>query len=149
VELSTCYYNLVAVCKNPPKDENGKSHCDKQKQSKLITPFIFASNSDVTGATNNSYFAVGADGALRPKERLARDHEFQAEAFTSILNLNHSILKGNRNEVYNGIFEVYQAIPPNQRDSFWQSQFNSVLQNQRRAFRQFLLILIAGRIGIN
>jgi uncharacterized protein (TIGR02646 family) len=151
VELSTCYYNLVAVCKKTPEDENGKLHCDKEKQSKLITPFIFASNCDVTGAANNSYFAAGAGGMLAPKEKIADYHKFQVEAFINILNLNHAALIGNRNEALNGIFAIYRSISTDkdEQKKFWHSQFQSILLNKSRSYRQFLLIFIGKKVGKN
>jgi uncharacterized protein (TIGR02646 family) len=150
LELSTSYYNLVAVCKSPPKDENGKLHCDKEKQNKLLTPFIFASNSDVTMTRNNSYFAAGADGIIRPKDRLEHDLKIEAEAFISILHLNHTILKEKRvKDVLDGLIDASRSIPQLQKAAFWQSQFSRVIANRSHPFRQFLLIFILSRIGLN
>jgi uncharacterized protein (TIGR02646 family) len=151
IELSTCYYNLVAVCKTQLRDPTtGKFHCDKEKQSKLISPLIFVSNSDVTEIRNSSYFSAWADGTICPKSLLEHEQKIQAEAFISVLHLNHTLLKASRvKDVLDGIIAASYQIPKLQKRTFWQGQFKRILLTKNHPFRQFLLIFIAGKIGIN
>ncbi len=150
-ELSTNYYNLVVVCKTPPKDiHTGKLHCDKERGSKLIPPLIFVSNSDVNHSKNNAYFDAYADGTIVAKPNLEDVHKKQAEVFIDVLNLNHQNLKDKRaKDVLGGLITAYSSISKYQKDknSFWQIQFDRILKNQKYPFRQFLLIYIAKRLG--
>ena len=66
-ELSTNYFNLVAVCKSPLPDPNTKRlHCDKEKGDKIIPPLLFLSNSDC-GDDNHAWFYARADGSIEIK----------------------------------------------------------------------------------
>ncbi len=152
-ELSTCYHNLVAVCKNPVKDfDTGKTHCDKERGSKMISPLIFHSDADVTELKNNKYFVAYSDGSIEAKKTLSESDKKQAEAFIEVLNLNHTFLKEKRvKDILNGWIKAYQSIPvtDHRRNNFWTMKFQNLLLNKNQPFRQFLLIYIGNRIGLN
>jgi uncharacterized protein (TIGR02646 family) len=150
-ELSTNYYNLVAVCKVQTKDtETGKLHCDKHKEDHPITPFIFFSDADVTNSKNNPYFDVGSNGEIRARRNLSFERSQQVEAFISVLNLNHKALKESRTkDVLDGILQVFRQLKPYQQKSFWESQFNRIVNDKKQPYRQYLLIYIGNKRGIH
>lgn len=151
VTLSTAYHNLVAVCNKPFKDpETGKDHCDKEKGSRIITPFIFLSDCDVTETKGNAYFIAKSDGTIEAKTNTTPSNWYQAQAFIEVLNLNHTLLKQNRaKDMLAGLTSAFTACPTAQKGIFWKVQFKRILQNKNIPYRQFLLIYIAGRIGLN
>jgi len=151
LELSTNYHNLVAVCKSQVKDiYTGKMHCDKEKANQLITPFIFTNDSDVTAARNNSYFAAYSDGTISAKPKLTVEIGNEADSFINILNLNHITLKQRRTkDVLNGLIEASTVVPNHQKRIFWKLQFEKILLNKKQPYRQYLLIYIANKLGIN
>ncbi len=150
-ELSTNYHNLVAVCKSQFKDiHTNKLHCDKEKANHLITAFIFTADSDVTDSKNNAYFAALSNGTITPKPTLIGNMKAEVDAFIEILNLNHSALKQRRaKDVLNGIIEAYRCVPTHQKKIFWKIQFQRILHNKNQPYRQYLLIYIGNKIGIN
>lgn len=151
-ELSTNYYNLVAVCKNPPKDKQNRSHCDKERGSALLTPIIFYADSQVEATKNNSYFVAYSDGLIEAKPQLKSAIKKQVEAFIELLNLNNSILKESRaKDVLDGLTSIFAAIPNDNptKKNFWQAQFERILRDEKRPFRQFLLIYIFGKLRRN
>ena len=67
-ELSTNYFNLVAVCNLKVKDSiTNRLHCDNEKGSEVISPFIFYSDSSVSNTVNNKYFEAYSNGQISPK----------------------------------------------------------------------------------
>ncbi|MCF8371120.1 MAG: TIGR02646 family protein [Bacteroidales bacterium] len=150
-EISTNYYNLVAVCNSHPKDVfTNKLHCDKERGSLLLSHIIFYTNSDVSKNRNNCYFSASADGTIRAKDHLTDNIKHQVEGFINILNLNHSALKETRaKDFLDGMIEEYHSIPPHQGNTFWQIKFDRLLLDKSHPFRQFLLIYIGNKIGIN
>lgn len=148
-ELSTAYTNLVAVCKNPPLDNPGsRRHCDKEKQSEIITPFIFLENCQVKEDSNNAYFSVGSDGSIFPKGTGTYEHRLQAEAYINTLNLNHSQLKEKRGKDYlRGIIDGIKHVQPHQIRGYWKAQFKRVFDDPDYPFRQFLLIYLSNKCG--
>jgi uncharacterized protein (TIGR02646 family) len=150
-ELSTNYFNLVAVCKTQNKEEfTNRLHCDKEKGSDMISPLIFLANCDVSATSNNSYLAAYSDGTIVPKPNLKYEIENQVISFINIVNLNHTNLRERRaQDVLNGLIEAYRSIPVYHRGSFWRLQFQRFLLDKNQPFRQFLLIFIGNRIGIN
>ena len=151
-ELSTNYYNLVAVCKAQIKDSfTGKFHCDTEKGSKIITPLIFVSNSDVNGnIANNHYFSASSDGTISSKLTLPDEIRIQVDTFIKVLNLNHEILKNKRaKDILGALTQVYTSLPLFQRGTYWKVQYERVLNNPKQPFRQFLLVYIGNRLGIN
>ncbi len=151
VSLSTDYHNLVAVCKKPVKDpETGKDHCDKEKGSRVITPFIFFADSDVTDKKGNTYFKSKSDGSIEANTNTTLSNWYQAQAFIEVLNLNHSLLRQNRaKDMLAGLLSAYIACPKGQKGIFWKVQFEHILKNKKIPYRQFLLNYIAGKIGVN
>ena len=152
--LSTNYHNLVAVCKVQSKEEGtDRYHCDKEKLSNLISPIIFVKNSDVSTGSNNRYFLAGSDGTINAKDKLPTEIRQITESFIEVLNLNHKTLKENRvKDVLNGLIAAYQSIPRTNKQgkkAFWKLQFDRILLNKKQPFRQFLLIYIGSKIGIN
>lgn len=78
------------------------------------------------------------------------DIKNQAKSFIEVLNLNHKILKENRTkDVLSGLLEVYAQLPKHQKSNFWKQQFNRIVRNKKHPYRQFLLIYIGNKIGIN
>jgi uncharacterized protein (TIGR02646 family) len=151
-ELSTNYHNLVAVCKDSPKDTlNNRKHCDKERGNKLLPSFIFYSNSEVTNTKNNPFFKAYADGKILPKDNILPEDKAQADAFINLLNLNHTQLIDRRaKDFLNGLINAYQSLPSHQQNNkFWKVQFDRILLNKTQPFRQFLLIYIGTKIGIN
>lgn len=154
-ELSTSYYNLVAVCKNPiPDAQTKKSHCDKERGSKPLSPLILYENAQVkknnSEIFNHAYFrASGSDGYILVKATLESNIQKQAESFIEILNLNDERLMNKRKEALEGIISILKSIPVKERGHFWKVQFDRVMKNPKQPFRQYLLINIAPRIGKN
>lgn len=151
ISLSTAYFNLIAVCKTPLKDpDTGLDHCDKVKGSKLITPFVFATNCDVSLNANHAFFIAKSDGMIMAKPTLSTSDYFLAEAFINTLNLNHSLLKQRRaDDMLAGLLQAYMHCDAKQKAIYWKTQFHRILLNKKIPFRAFLLIYIASRIGIN
>ena len=91
--LSTNYYNLVAVCRNPVKDPvNGRSHCDKERGGKLLPTLIFYKNCNVTATKSNAYFEVYSNRGILPKNILSQEIKSQVQSFIDILNLNSHLV---------------------------------------------------------
>lgn len=151
VERSTSYNNLVAVCKIPLIDPIDKrDHCDKEKGNKVITPLIFLSNCEVTETVNHAYFDVNADGSILPKLRLSNSHKGQVEAFIDTLNLNHSLLKEIRaKDLLDDHIQESRQFKGLQHRLYWKAQFDIVFKDKRQPYRQFLLIFMAKKLGIN
>lgn len=149
LELSTNYFNLVAVCKTSPKDPvDGRVHCDKHKLSKIISPLLFVSNACVELTANHNYFLSQADGSIVPKHSLNLEDKKLAEIFIELSNLNHSNLKQRRAKDHlDKILEVAATIPKPQHRSFWERQFIRIFNDPTAQFRQFLLIFISTKLG--
>lgn len=148
-ELSTNYHNLVAVCANPSKDVNdNRLHCDKEKSSRLVTPFIFAANCDVTTSANNAYFTAGKDGQIRPRTSLGMDHALQVQAFIETVNLNNfTLVNQRRQKALFPLLDVCYKLPKNKRRQFWQDQFDRISRIKNLAYRQYLLIIASQELG--
>lgn len=148
-ELSTAYTNLIAVCRNPPLDSpSSRLHCDKEKLSKIITPFVFLRNCQVTATENNAYFSVGSDGIIIPKGNATYEHKLQAEAYINTLNLNHSLLKDKRAKEYlHPIIDGYRHIQPHQKKIYWKAQFKRIFNDPGYPFRPVLLIYLSSKCG--
>lgn len=151
VELSTNYHNLVAVCKTQLKDPGtGRMHCDDEKGSKVITPFIFFFDSEATQQKNNQYFKADSNGKIEPKKGLSEELTKQVEAFIEVVNLNHSVLMQKRSkDIFGGLLDIYRSLPTWQKGTFWKEQYQRILKNPKQPFRQYLLIVIGTKIGIN
>jgi hypothetical protein len=149
VPLSTSYYNLVAVCKNPVKDLRTKrTHCDKERLNTPIIPIFFYDSCSVSDSTNHPYFIAQLDGKILPKNALSSVVYSQIESLIEILNLNHSSLVFKRLEILNGIIDAERTI--NDRAAlkrFWQVQFNRITVNLRFPYRQFVLMYLSKKLG--
>ena len=153
-ELSTSYHNLVAVCnKNQIRDNvTQRFHCDRNRGSELVTPIIFYSNSKSTIDNINSFFTAYSNGEIIAKQTLESNVKNQVEAFINLLNLNHNTLKEKRaKDTLNGLTKAYAGLAKgsNQKRNFWGLQYNRILQDQRQPFREYLLIYIGSKIGLN
>jgi uncharacterized protein (TIGR02646 family) len=153
IELSTSYYNLVAVCnKNQIKDpETNKFHCDRNRGSELISPIIFYSNSHSGSAKINCFFTAYADGQIVPKHNIKDNIKNQVQAFIDILNLNHANLLSKRaKDTLNGLTAAYKAIPDSnsQKGKYWNIQYNRLLSNVNHPFREYILIYIGNKLGM-
>lgn len=150
LELSTNYFNLVAVCKETSVDSNtGRKYCEPERGNTLLPPIIYYQDAQVTQNSNHRYFVVYQDGTIAPKYDLRIDIKNQVQSFIEILNLNHSDLLKQRSDMLSGILEGFVAIPVRQKKDFLQAQMNRLLDNISESFRQYLLIYIATRRGIN
>jgi len=153
-ELSTSYFNLVAVCnKSQVKDSStGKFHCDKVRGSELIPPIIFYSNSESNPHRLNSLFRGYSSGEIIAKPNLPLSIKNQVEAFIDTLNLNHSILKEKRaKDTLRGLTAAYSSLirGSHQRSIFWKVQYDRILKNRHHPFREFLLVYIGSKIGLS
>lgn len=146
LELSTNYHNLVAVCQNQIKDENERLHCDKEKGSLPILPYIFYSNSDVNIEMNNSYFRASNDGSIIAKANIKENEYFQIRSFIDILNLNHTILLQKRKSAIYAMTTVFKNLSKNQKKVFWKSKLNTFVANKSNPYRQFLLIYCQSKL---
>lgn len=151
-ELSTSYFNLVAVChKNQVKDHStGRFHCDRDRGSKLISPIIFYSESQSASHRLNPFFRAYSNGEIIAKEDLPISIKNQVEAFIDTLNLNHYELKENRAKgVIRGLTDAYSSSTTSHKKIFWKAQYDRVLNNHNHPFREFLLVYIGPKIGLN
>lgn len=153
-EVSTSYFNLVAVCnKSQVKDSStGKFHCDRVRGSELIPPVIFYSNSESNTDRLNALFRGYASGEIIANANLSISIKNQVEAFIDILNLNHSILKEKRaKDTLNGLTAAYSYLAKgsHQRSIFWRVQYDRILKNRYHPFREFLLVFIGPKIGLS
>ncbi len=149
--LSTNYYNLVAVCKNPPVDPlNNKRHCDKERGNKLLVNIIMLQDCQVTKTKNHSYFAANSDGSLSTKHSIIQELSDPIDAFLNILNINHhSILKNNRAQLLHKIIEPSKNMSHSEKSRYYRAQFHRILNDKRIEYRQYLLIWFGNKIGIN
>jgi len=153
-ELSTNYYNLVAVCKKQQvKDSITRTlHCDSTRGSELIPPLVFYSNSQSTLHRTNKYFEARSNGEIVPKKNLDLNTYHQVESFINTLNLNHTNLVYKRaKDTLRGIIDAYICIPngSHQKAIFWRMKYQNVLNNPNQEFREFLLIFLGKKIGLN
>lgn len=150
VNYSTSYFNLVAVCKkNQIKDPRTyKLHCDSTRGSELLPPIIFYKNAISNLNNLNQYFRAYATGEVLAKHDLNINIKKQVEAFIEILNLNHEQLKSKRaKDVLNGIAQASLTAPDKMR--YWQTQYNRIFNDLGQPFREYLLLWIGPKIGIN
>lgn len=153
-ELSTNYFNLVAVCKkNQITDPNTlKLHCDSTRGSELIPPIVFYSNAKSTLQRTNKYFEARSNGEIVPKQNLDINTFQQVDSFIEKLNLNHSNLVYKRaKDTLRGIIEAYNHLPngSHQKGIFWRVKYQNVLNNPNQEFREFLLIFLGKKCGHN
>ncbi len=149
-ELSTNYFNLIAVCKKQQIQDpiTKKLHCDSTRGSELISPIIFYANANSTATGLNKYFKAYSTGEVLAKDNLDAKTKNQVNAFIENLNLNHSVLKNKRaKDVLNGISIAANSVTDKQR--FWRAQYNRILLNLGHPFREFLLVYIGPKIGLN
>lgn len=153
-ELSTNYYNLVAVCKKQQVQDSitRNLHCDSTRGSELIPPLVFYSNSKSTLHRTNKYFEARSNGEIAPKKNLDPSTYHQVESFINTLNLNHNNLVYKRaKDTLRGIIEAFNSIPngSHQKAIFWRMKYQNVLNNPNQEFREFLLIFLGKRFGLN
>ncbi|OYQ38445.1 retron system putative HNH endonuclease [Flavobacterium aurantiibacter] len=149
-ELSTNYFNLVAVCKKQQVLDplTGNLHCDSTRGSELLPPLIFYSNAQSTDQNLNKYFSAYSTREVVPKHRLDMNTKNQVEAFISQLNLNHSIIKNKRaKDVLTGISIAANSVADKQR--YWRAQYTRILLDLGHPFREYLLVYIGPKIGLN
>jgi uncharacterized protein (TIGR02646 family) len=149
-ELSTNYFNLVAVCKkNQVKDpQTGLLHCDSTRGSKLLPEIVFYANAISTQNNLNKYFNAYSTGDVIAKHNLDLHTKMQIDAFIELLNLNHSVLKNKRaKDILNGIAIAANSVADKHR--FWRAQYNRILNDLGHPFREFLLVYIGPKIGLN
>jgi len=146
-ELSTDYFNLVAVCKNPPADTNtGKRHCDKERGSELLPPIIQYQNAQVTPTMKNYYFYVYKSGQVIKRPGLRPNIAAQVDIFIDTLNLNHNLLVNKRSEALDGIIMASLQINRKQKRDFLQRQLTRILNTPNQEYRQFILIYLSDKI---
>jgi uncharacterized protein (TIGR02646 family) len=149
-ELSTNYYNLVAVCKRlqVPDPDTKKLHCDSTRGSELISPIIFYANANSTATGLNKYFKAYSSGEVLAKDNLDAKTKNQVDAFIENLNLNHSVLKNKRaKDLLNGISLAANSVVDKHR--FWRAQYKRILLDLEHPFREYLLVYIGPKIGLN
>lgn len=150
VPYSTNYHNLVAVCKDSNADGNGRRYCEPIRGSELLPPIVFYKDAEVSREKNNAYFKANRDGTISPKPNCLESKKKQVEAFIEILNLNHSSLVKNRKNALDGILGPWYVISDNrQKQNYLRTQFDRVLNFEQIPFRQFLLIYLGEKLGIN
>jgi uncharacterized protein (TIGR02646 family) len=152
LELSTSYFNLVAVCKkNQIRDtysREGKYHCDTSRGSNILPPIIFYSSAKSTTNNLNKFFKAYSDGSLVANHNLDPSIKMQVDAFIEILNLNHSnLMKKRGRDTLNGIIEASKSVT--NKKSFWKSKYQSILNNPYQQFREYLLVYIGSKLGMN
>jgi uncharacterized protein (TIGR02646 family) len=149
-ELSTNYFNLVAVCKKQqiPDPATKKLHCDSTRGSELLPPLIFYANAKSTVNNLNKYFRAYSTGEVVAKHNLDMNTRSQVEAFIELLNLNHSVLKNKRaKDVLTGISIAANSVADKHR--YWRVQYNRILLDLSHPFREYLLVYIGPKIGLN
>ena len=152
-ELSTSYFNLVAVCKKQqiPDPKDNKLHCDSTRGSKLLPLIIFYANAQSTSDSLNKYFDSYSDGSIIAKRNLDQPTKNQVESFIEILNLNHSTLKNKRaKDTLNGIISASHSFHnPAAKNRFWRAQYHRILNHVSHPFREYLLVYIGSKIGLH
>ena len=148
--MSTNYHNLVVVCKKTVVDPDTlRRYCEPVRRDKLIPPLVFYGNAMVAEA-NHAFFDAYADGTVDAKGNLPPEIKSQVTSFIEILNLNHEHLKTKRaKDALSPILEAFKRINPAGKRDFLRSEFNWVQRDPSRPFRQFLLIYLGKKIGLN
>jgi uncharacterized protein (TIGR02646 family) len=155
-ELSTSYFNLVAVCEDSIKDpETNRKHCDKERGSKLIPPLILYSNLNQQEKKANDFFEGHFNGKISAKETLKSDVKSQVQSFIDIINSNHHLLMSERRKMIEGL--VFALDKEFKRRNFRQSEkhdkygelYNKIAQDPSYIFRGFLLSVIGKKLGRN
>ena len=149
LNVSTLYHNLVAVCKAPPKDSEGRSHCDKERGDKLLPPLIFYKKAQVTTETDHGFFGADNLGKVFSRNGLDEQTKKQVDAFIDILNLNHNSLVSKREALWKAIWNLTNKLNLSlpQRKSFLQNKFNELLEQKDQPYRQYLTILIKQKLN--
>lgn len=149
--LSTNYFNLVVVCKSPPKEENThKYHCDKQRGDAPLVPFIFYNDCQVSSNTNHPYFLVESNGTIFPKYSKNCPIFLQRTAFLEILYLNHENLKKGRKDKIDQILKTVANIrEKDDKRKYFEGEFNRIYNDPTIEFRQFLLAWLSTKLGRN
>ncbi len=146
-ELSTNYYNLVAVCKSPPRDpETGKLRCDKERGSQLMLPLIFHKHfaCDMTGI--HPFFDAVVTGKILINTSAPTDVRLAAEQFCEKVNINHNDLVKARARLFTALFASQPAIE-GRRKQYWQDELQRIRDKAPELpHRQFLMMLIRKQI---
>lgn len=141
-ELSTNYYNLVAVIKNISFN-NENLNPNQAKDNKIIPPILFVDHAEVRSSKNHYYFRASAStGEILIKSPMKNKlDELNAKVFLENTSLNHSILKGLRLNALDGILAA--SFGNQNKSKFISCQFDSILKNKNKPFRQYLLMYFA------
>lgn len=152
VELSTNYHNLVAACKDSLADpETYRKHCDKEKRSQLIPHLIFSKFAEqgTFPNRNHKWFNVDVNGSIFVKGTLGEADTTIAQQFLEVLNLNHDQLIRKRKEAIDVLIDHYRGMTDRHRKSFYAGRYENFKVDSRKEFRQFLLIYLGRKLGIN
>jgi uncharacterized protein (TIGR02646 family) len=149
--LSTNYFNLVAVCKETAPDlETRRNYCEPARGNLLLPNLIFFANAEVTLEVNSAFFDAYSDGTIAAKPTLKDEIKSQVEAFIEILNLNHPRLKSARKEeALAAVLAIFNSLDARRKKDYLKNEFARIAQNPHLHYRQFLLIYIAKKMGIN
>jgi uncharacterized protein (TIGR02646 family) len=150
VPMSTNYHNLVVVCKKTVVDPDTlRRYCEPVRGDRLIPSLVFYRNAMVA-EVNHAFFDAYADGTVGAMGNLPPEIKFQVASFIEILNLNHEHLKTKRaKDALSPILEAFKTINPARKRDFLRSEFNRVERDPTSPFRQFLLIYLGKKIGLN
>lgn len=160
-ELSTNYFNLVAVCTVSKKETKVEAkHCDVSKSNKFIVPLIFHNHCDVNDSPpkSNPFFSVNKNGTLSVKpdcsSKVTGVEQKQIQQFLETLNLNASkgtsaqeSLVERRAKIFEAFLETARSLTDkHHQERFWEYQFDKALKNKETEFRQAILAFIAPKL---
>lgn len=151
-ELSTNYYNLVAVCRKPHVDESGKLSCDKSRRNEIMTPLVLHSDFQVLKDRNHAYLQAGSDGSVIAKERTSKETKAQVDAFLTLTNVGeHSLLKIERTNLLIAIDKNIRLLRLTKEkvNEYYQVEFDKIISNNQQPHRQFLLMILSKKLGRN
>jgi uncharacterized protein (TIGR02646 family) len=143
INLSTTYHNLVAVCKNPSKDIDGKQHCDKSRSILPLPALIFYNDCKCESVKGHPYFQANQDGSISPNPNAESFFQYELSRVIEELNLNHSVLVNQRRSAGRGIFKVWGNLTDkDSKRKYMRVQFERINNDLGHPFRQYLLICI-------
>jgi uncharacterized protein (TIGR02646 family) len=146
-EMSTLYYNVVAVCKDN-KLASGENFCEPNRGNKLLPLLVLYKNVSSTETSTNAFYTCTSTGELIPRKDLDPSIKNQVQSFIEILNLNIEKLKEARKAAVNAKIVMPLSRRGTSREDKKKIQ-RIILKAGDIEFRECLLSFINGKLGIH